>query len=188
MLARIAHWQSALLEPPGAHGGSYLAALGMFHGEEEEEEEEGEEEEAEGGGEQQAAGAAAMEVAAAAATATGGQDGVLDDLELYPGVGSPKAGMDALRLPERKSFHIILHRALAFLVREAVKNPLLVQGPGGGELERLLGHMRGQPRLALGVLEVRRPPSMSRVYCVASSPHGYTDTPFPIPSITHSCP
>lgn len=165
MLARIAHWQAALLEPAGAHRGSpTLAALSMFQGEEEEEDEVEEDD----GGSNGAATAppAAMEEDGAT---TGGETKAVDELSLDPwehGRRDPwehmkrASRMAVLRLPERKSFHIILHRALAFLVREAVKNPALVGGPPGGgqagqgELERLLAHLREQPRVALGLVEV----------------------------------
>ena len=156
MLARIAHWQAALLEPAGARRGSpTLAALSMLQGEEVEDEVE-----VDDGGSNGAATALPAAMDEDGATA-GAETEAVDDLLLDPwehGRRAPR--MAVLRLPERKSFHIILHRALAFLVREAVKNPALVGGPPGGgqagqgELERLLAHLREQPRVALGLVEV----------------------------------
>lgn len=180
MLARIAHWQAALLEPAAPRGEAYtLAAIGMFHGEEEEEEvvlEEDDVAEGEEGGPNGPNGTPAASTAPAAmeedgAAAAEAEAEAVDHLPLYPWgagdiFGDAAARMAVLRLPERKSFHIILHRALAFLVREAVKNPGLVGPAGQGELERLVAHLRERPRVALGLVEVRGAACLGASVCM----------------------
>ena len=88
---------------------------------------------------------------------------VEEDVEMQEEGGSgiislplyPEGHMQSVRQPSRRSFHIILHRSLAFLVREAVKNGLLA-AEGGGEdgLNELIGYLRAHPQLTNGILEV----------------------------------
>lgn len=67
----------------------------------------------------------------------------------------PKGTLHLLRLPLRHSFHLILHRAFAFLVREAVKNPALLSSTSAeGDLGQLLAHIKKEPLLGLGLFEM----------------------------------
>lgn len=174
LMGRIAHWQQKALfekrQKPMWGGGD---SGENDDDEDDEEEEEGQEEGdrmQEEEQQQEGEGTGRM-IAAKEQHHQQQQRELIKHLPIYP-----QGSMEAIKLPKRRSFHIILHRALAFLICDAVKNPYLLQAQqqlpssgssaddsisssssgsdGKGELALLVDHLREQPRLVLGLLEV----------------------------------